>query len=106
MQVFFSVILGDNWKVLCKTKKWIREKEVVLKHVDTGNYLSADERHRYQQIISGLIYVTVLLGQIEVSCSSRSSTNEKWSAQEGIYVTSETSEKENATDSGHEKDEL
>lgn len=30
------LVLGDNWEVVCKGKKWKRDEKVKFKHVDTA----------------------------------------------------------------------
>ena len=69
---------GDNWKLICQDeiKFWKRETEVMLEHVDTGNYLSCTKNYMYQSVIPG---------QLEVTCVNSKSNSEKWLAQEGIY---------------------
>jgi hypothetical protein len=54
MQVQSVEIAGDNWKLICNTKTWKREKEIFLQHVDTGKYLSSNSRYKFAQVITGI----------------------------------------------------
>jgi hypothetical protein len=49
---------GDVWTVMCDGDYWRRDGEVMLKHVDTGAYLSASG-HTFGRPINGQVMDTV-----------------------------------------------
>ncbi|TPX58915.1 hypothetical protein SpCBS45565_g07876 [Spizellomyces sp. 'palustris'] len=70
---------GDNWKVICVDKNdkfWTRESPIRLVHEETGKYLSASPQH---------VYRVNPPGQVEVSGLGSASSDDIWTAQEGIY---------------------
>ncbi|KAF9923240.1 Stromal cell-derived factor 2-like protein 1, partial [Modicella reniformis] len=70
---------GDNWTVECVNKKdtyWIRESPVLLRHENTGMYLSSSTRH---------VFSNPIPGQQEVAGHSLQKSDQTWIAQEGIY---------------------
>eukprot|EP00540_Astrosyne_radiata_P011051 CAMPEP_0116857312 /NCGR_PEP_ID=MMETSP0418-20121206/20474_1 /TAXON_ID=1158023 /ORGANISM="Astrosyne radiata, Strain 13vi08-1A" /LENGTH=226 /DNA_ID=CAMNT_0004490963 /DNA_START=56 /DNA_END=737 /DNA_ORIENTATION=+ len=40
---------GDDWKVECSTKVWMRDQKVRLRHVDTGKYLGGSANVKFTQ---------------------------------------------------------
>ncbi|KAI8358253.1 stromal cell-derived factor 2-like protein [Mortierella sp. GBAus27b] len=70
---------GDNWTLECVNKKdkfWIRESPVLLRHENTGKYLSTSSKH---------VYGNPIPGQQEVAGHQLQQAEQTWSAQEGIY---------------------
>lgn len=67
---------GDHWMVYCKSRYWVKNESMRLKHVDTGMWLS----------LSGNVYGRPIFGQLEVVCSEKSDTSSYWRTAEGVYV--------------------
>ncbi|KAF9202683.1 Stromal cell-derived factor 2-like protein 1 [Haplosporangium sp. Z 27] len=70
---------GDNWRVECinnKEEYWTRESLIQLRHESTGMYLSTSNKH---------VYGNPIPGQQEVAGHRLNHSDQKWSAQEGIY---------------------
>jgi hypothetical protein len=62
---------GDVWTVVCDGDFWRRDGEVMLKHVDTGAYLSASG-HTFGRPINGQVGKSVIqYGHVE-ACGYRS----------------------------------
>eukprot|EP00795_Rhopilema_esculentum_P008083 gene8083-13998_t len=71
---------GDNWEVVCKSKKWKRDEKIKFKHTDTGMYLQA----------TGEQYGRPIAGQREiVGAHYGDDPGCLWIASEGVYVSSE-----------------
>lgn len=70
---------GDTWRIRTSpggNDEWFRDAPVLFEHVDTGKYLSASTKHKYNNPIPG---------QLEVSCIDRQSKDTSWFAQQGFY---------------------
>lgn len=67
---------GDHWVVVCSGEYWIRDDNVMFKHIDTDVYLSA----------SGRTFGRPINGQMEIVGSHSSSGNVHWQAMEGVYI--------------------
>ncbi|KAF9101433.1 Stromal cell-derived factor 2-like protein 1 [Mortierella sp. AM989] len=70
---------GDNWTVECMNSTeefWTRESPIQLRHENTGMYLSSSIKH---------VYGSPIPGHQEVAAHRLSHSDQKWSAQEGIY---------------------
>ncbi|KJE95958.1 mannosyltransferase [Capsaspora owczarzaki ATCC 30864] len=68
---------GDNWKAECTGSHWMRNADVRLRHVTTGQYLHITGRHQFGRPIQG---------QHEVAAYARPSNENVWRAEEGIYI--------------------
>ncbi|XP_017779409.1 PREDICTED: stromal cell-derived factor 2 [Nicrophorus vespilloides] len=67
---------GDHWTVICSGDYWIRDDSVMLKHVDTEQYLAT----------SGKTFGRPINGQMEI-IGLRSSTGAvHWQSVEGVYL--------------------
>lgn len=67
---------GDHWMVYCKSRYWMKNESVKLKHIDTGMWLS----------LSGNTYGRPIFGQLEVVCSTSPDSTSLWKTVEGVYV--------------------
>jgi len=67
---------GDVWRVMCEGDFWTRGDNVMLKHSDTGVFLSA----------SGHTFGRPINGQMEIVGTSRADGSTHWKTQEGVYV--------------------
>lgn len=67
---------GDHWMVYCKSRYWLKQESVRLKHVDTGMWLS----------LSGNTYGRPIFGQLEVICSTSPDSSSYWKTAEGVYI--------------------
>ncbi|CAH0557963.1 unnamed protein product [Brassicogethes aeneus] len=67
---------GDHWTVVCSGDSWLRDDSVMLKHADTGMYLSA----------SGRTFGRPINGQMEVVGVSSSTGSVHWQTMEGVYL--------------------
>ena len=87
---------GDVWKVMCEGDYWTRGDNMMLKHSDTGAYLSASG-HTFGRPINGqvsseriVLYLstnlTFIFCQMEIVGSSRADGSTQWKTQEGVYI--------------------
>jgi len=67
---------GDVWTVMCEGDYWTRDNNMMLKHADTGMFLSA----------SGHTFGRPIQGQMEIVGQSRPDGSTQWRTQEGVYV--------------------
>ena len=70
---------------------------MTLQHSDTKLYLSSHSKHRFGQPIQG---------QLEVSARTLKGDSEKWTAQEGIYISSSSIFSANASGRDDHDEEL
>jgi len=77
---------GDNWTVVCDSaseKYWMRGQPVHFQHVDTGKLLYTTEQAKFNQNNCG--GGCPIMGQTEVSCSSKKDAKTKWLTGQGVY---------------------
>ncbi|KAF5288024.1 hypothetical protein FQA39_LY15553 [Lamprigera yunnana] len=67
---------GDHWIVVCSGDYWSRDDSVMLKHVDTSQYLAA----------SGRSFGRPINGQMEIVGVHSSSGSVHWQAAEGVFL--------------------
>jgi len=67
---------GDHWNIVCSGDLWIRDETVMLKHLDTQQYLAA----------SGRTFGRPINGQMEIVGLHSSGGAVHWQAVEGIYL--------------------
>ncbi|KAF5277818.1 hypothetical protein FQR65_LT03799 [Abscondita terminalis] len=67
---------GDHWVVVCSGDHWSRDDSVMLKHVDTNQYLAA----------SGRTFGRPINGQMEIVGVHSSSGSVHWQTSEGVYL--------------------
>lgn len=74
--------IADNWKLECARgkKEWGRVDEIRLMHQETGNYLSSNAAHQFNDPIPQ---------QLQVSGSSRRNANTVWKTDEGFFLAPE-----------------
>lgn len=77
---------GDNWKIICETsdKIWQREAPVNLVHVDTGKYLYTADRVKFT--VQNCGQGCPIMGQNEVSASTKKDVSNRWQALQGMYI--------------------
>lgn len=68
--------VGDNWELICSGEFWERDDSVMLKHVDTDQYLAA----------TGRTFGRPINGQMEIAGLHSTSGAVHWQAMEGIYL--------------------
>jgi hypothetical protein len=91
---------GDSWEVLCTGKKnfWERGAKIQLKHADTGKFLHANAKMKFDQRNCG--QQCPIMDQLEVCCvSPTKSPNTYWRTGQGVYFPPV------ASDSGHPVDD-
>jgi dolichyl-phosphate-mannose--protein O-mannosyl transferase len=76
---------GDSWEVVCAAKAefWERGKPIHLKHMDTGKWLSTSDQYAFTQQNCG--GGCPIMGQFEVSASSKRDAKSIWYTGQGIY---------------------
>lgn len=74
----------DNWTLECSEDYWKRDQVVKLRHASTKAYLSTSSSYEFNARNCGRN--CPIGGQYEVSASSKSGNNAKWTAAEGLYV--------------------
>ncbi|XP_065844060.1 stromal cell-derived factor 2-like protein 1 [Oscarella lobularis] len=67
---------GDYWTLECDDEYWERDEAIIMKHKDTGMFLSA----------TGHTYGRPIHGQREIVAVSDSGYASQWKAMEGVYV--------------------
>ncbi|KAK5646827.1 hypothetical protein RI129_005291 [Pyrocoelia pectoralis] len=67
---------GDHWVVVCSGEHWARDESIMLKHVDTSQYLAA----------SGRTFGRPINGQMEIIGVHSSSGSVHWQAAEGVFL--------------------
>lgn len=76
---------GDNWSVVCEggEEYWQRKAPVNFVHVDTGKLLFTSDKVKFT--VSNCGQGCPIMGQTEVSVSSRKDASTKWTAGQGVY---------------------
>ncbi|CAM9236102.1 unnamed protein product, partial [Ectocarpus fasciculatus] len=76
---------GDNWEVVCSSKAdyWNRGEVIQFKHGDTGKWLSTGTAYAFNQQNCG--GGCPIMGQTEVSSSSKKDSKTLWFTGQGIY---------------------
>ncbi|KAK9736757.1 hypothetical protein QE152_g11306 [Popillia japonica] len=67
---------GDHWLVVCSGDSWERDDSIMLKHVDTDQYLAA----------SGKTFGRPINGQMEIVGVRSASGPVYWQAMEGVFL--------------------
>ena len=67
---------GDVWRLMCEEEVWTPSTPLTLYHIDTGYYLSANEKGIYEKEI---------MGEHEVFCAPKPDDNE-WLIAGGVFV--------------------
>jgi len=67
---------GDHWTVICSGDSWQRDSAVMLKHVDTDQYLAA----------SGRTFGRPINGQMEIVGVRSTSGAVHWKTAEGVFL--------------------
>lgn len=70
---------GDDWMVICDGEAWGRNQDVMLRHVDTDQYLG----------VTGQQYGRPIHGQNEVVGLARPGVQAKWQTMEGVFINPE-----------------
>ncbi|XP_022905943.1 stromal cell-derived factor 2 [Onthophagus taurus] len=67
---------GDHWMVVCPGDSWTRDDNIMLKHIDTNQYLAA----------SGKTFGRPINGQMEIVGVRSTSGSVHWQAMEGVFL--------------------
>jgi len=76
---------GDNWTIICEGggEYWQRKQPVNFMHVDTSKLLFTSDKVKFTASNCG--QGCPIMGQTEVSVSSRKDANSKWITGPGVY---------------------
>ena len=76
---------GDNWKVQCNTGDsiWTRGNPITFVHVDTSKALTSASSYKFTTSNCG--QGCPIMGQNEVSTSSKKDSSIKWITGQGVY---------------------
>ena len=78
---------GDDWKVVCSTKYWVRTGGVQLQHVDTGKYLGTSSNLEFNAQTCGMN--CPIMGHLEAfGHNSNGEPNQmtKFTVDQGIQI--------------------
>lgn len=83
---------GDNWKVVCDSGEshWQRGTPVSFSHADTSKYLFSAASAKFTQSNCG--QGCPIMGQNEVSASTKKDTKSRWETGQGVYFPEKNSQ--------------